>query len=170
MTDRSRALDGLRALAALSVVGFHSWLYRPDRQPGARTQLTDHVFFELHLGLICFFVLSGFLLYRPFVRIGPAYYVSLALCLALYAAIGYRDLIPDADRLPFFAAFAQNYSMGSLMQINPVTWTLCVEAAFYLVLPQTPTENIEISDEDLEKVAGGIFTDKWGDAEIICGY
>ena len=25
--------------------------------------------------------------------------------------------------------------------------------AFYLVLPRTPTENIEISDEDLEKVA-----------------
>jgi hypothetical protein len=42
--------------------------------------------------------------------------------------------------------------------------------AFYLVLPQTPTDNIEISDEDLEKVAGGIFTDKWGDAEVICGY
>jgi hypothetical protein len=42
--------------------------------------------------------------------------------------------------------------------------------AFYLVLPQTPTDNIEISDEDLEKVAGGIFTDRWGDAEVIIGY
>jgi len=42
--------------------------------------------------------------------------------------------------------------------------------AFYLVLPQTPTENIEISDEDLEKVAGGIFTDQWGDATVIIGY
>ncbi|PYR67016.1 MAG: hypothetical protein DMF88_14305 [Acidobacteria bacterium] len=42
--------------------------------------------------------------------------------------------------------------------------------AFYLVLPQTPTDNIEISDEDLEKVAGGIFTDQWGDATVIIGY
>jgi hypothetical protein len=42
--------------------------------------------------------------------------------------------------------------------------------AFYLVLPQTPTENVEISDEDLEKVAGGIFTDQWGDATVIIGY
>src|SRR5262249_33899332 len=41
---------------------------------------------------------------------------------------------------------------------------------FYLVLPRTPTENIEISDEDLEKVAGGIFTDQWGDATVIIGY
>jgi len=42
--------------------------------------------------------------------------------------------------------------------------------AFYLVLPQTPTETVEISDEDLEKVAGGIFTDQWGDATVIIGY
>jgi peptidoglycan/LPS O-acetylase OafA/YrhL len=30
---------------------------------------------------------------------------------------------------------AQNYSAGTVMQLNPVTWTLCVEAAFYLLLP-----------------------------------
>ena len=43
--------------------------------------------------------------------------------------------MPPADRLPFFLAFAQNYSGETLMQINPVTWTLCVEAAFYVALP-----------------------------------
>jgi hypothetical protein len=42
--------------------------------------------------------------------------------------------------------------------------------AFYLVLPQTASENVEISDEDLERVAGGIFTDMIGDACVICGY
>jgi peptidoglycan/LPS O-acetylase OafA/YrhL len=146
---RSGGLDGLRGLAALSVVAFHVWLYRPDRVTGERAAALDRIFYELHLGLICFFVLSGFLLYRALLRqqdlrryatrriarIVPAYYVSLAGCLALYAAVGFEDIVPPADRLPFFLAFAQNYSSDTLMQVNPVTWTLCVEAAFYVALP-----------------------------------
>jgi peptidoglycan/LPS O-acetylase OafA/YrhL len=34
-----------------------------------------------------------------------------------------------------FLAFGQNYFSDTLMEINPVTWTLCVEAAFYVALP-----------------------------------
>lgn len=146
---RTGALDGLRGLAALSVVAFHVWLYRPDRVAGTRTALGDQVFFELHLGLICFFVLSGFLLYRGLLRrpdvrryaarriarIVPAYYVSIAGCLLLYTALDMDELVPPTDSLPLFLAFGQNYSGETLMQINPVTWTLCVEAAFYIALP-----------------------------------
>ena len=146
---RTGALDGLRGLAALSVVAFHVWLYRPDRVPGTRTGLGDHFFFEMHLGLICFFVLSGFLLYRGLLRrpdfkpyavrriarIVPAYYVSIAGCLVLFAVLGLDDLIPPTSSLPLFLAFGQNYFSDTLMEINPVTWTLCVEAAFYLLLP-----------------------------------
>jgi len=44
------------------------------------------------------------------------------------------------------------------------------EKAFYLVLPHVPQKQVEISDEDLEKVAGGIFTDQWGDATVIIGF
>ena len=29
----------------------------------------------------------------------------------------------------------QNYSIDTAMKINPVTWTLSVEAAFYVLLP-----------------------------------
>ena len=146
---RAGALDGLRGLAALSVVGFHVWLYRPERVPGTRTGLSDQIFFELNLGLICFFVLSGFLLYRGLLRrpdftryavrriarIVPAYYVSIAGCLILFAALGLDDLIPPTSSLPLFLVFGQNYSSETLMEINPVTWTLCVEAAFYVALP-----------------------------------
>ena len=147
--SRTHALDGLRGLAALSVVAFHVWLYRPERTPGTRTSLGDQVFFELHLGLICFFVLSGFLLYRGMLRrpnlkryatrriarIVPAYYVSIAGCLILFAALGLDDLVPPTDSLPVFLAFGQNYFSDTLMEINPVTWTLCVEAMFYVALP-----------------------------------
>lgn len=44
------------------------------------------------------------------------------------------------------------------------------ENSFYLVLPHIPAQQVEISDEDLEKVAGGIFTDQWGDATVIVGF
>jgi peptidoglycan/LPS O-acetylase OafA/YrhL len=146
---RAGALDGLRGLAALSVVAFHVWLYRPDRVPGTRSGLGDHVFFEMHLGLICFFVLSGFLLYRGLLRrpdfkryavrrimrIVPAYYASIAGCLVLFAVLGLDELIPPTRSLPLFLAFGQNYFSDTLMEINPVTWTLCVEAAFYVALP-----------------------------------
>ena len=146
----------MRALAALSVLAFHVWLYRENRPEGAREGLLDAALFQANIGLICFFVLSGYLLYRAFARasvrgrgavdtggyalrraarILPAYYVCVAGCLALYAAAGVRDLYPPAEQLPLFAIFAQNYSMSSIMEINPVMWTLCVEAAFYVVLP-----------------------------------
>ncbi len=153
---RSDAIDGLRGLAALSVLVFHVWLYRDPRLREAQWSVLDELAFALHLGLICFFVLSGFLLYRAFARaalsgsgpvewrtyavrrtarIAPAYYACLAGCLALYALVGIDNIVPAAAELPVFVLFAQNYSTGTLMQINPVTWTLVVEAAFYVVLP-----------------------------------
>lgn len=154
--ERDRGLDGLRALAALSVLGFHVWLYRENRPQGARDSLLDSALFQANIGLICFFVLSGYLLYRAFARasvrghgavetggyalrraarILPAYYACVGGCLLLYGIAGVPDLFPPAEQLPLFAVFAQNYSMSSIMEINPVLWTLCVEAAFYVLLP-----------------------------------
>jgi len=153
--NRSAAIDGIRGLAALSVLGFHVWLYRVNRPMGERTLLFDQVGFALHLGLVCFFVLSGFLLYRAFARaalggpraqvgtyavrrvarIVPAYYAAIAGVLAIYALSGFDHITPAPSQLPLFLAFGQNYSMDSLMQLIPVAWTLCVEAAFYVALP-----------------------------------
>ncbi|HEX4673125.1 MAG TPA: acyltransferase family protein, partial [Solirubrobacteraceae bacterium] len=66
---RAAGLDGLRALAALSVVCFHVWLYRfPDPTRIRRSGLFDYVLSDFRLGLILFFVLSGYLLYRGFAR------------------------------------------------------------------------------------------------------
>jgi peptidoglycan/LPS O-acetylase OafA/YrhL len=114
---RCNPLDGVRALAALSVVVFHSWMYRVGEPPGKRVALLDKVMFEANIGLICFFVLSGFLLHRPFARaalnnrepvnvsryalrrmarILPAYYVSIVGCLFLYWAVGFDRLTPAA--------------------------------------------------------------------------
>ena len=151
--SRSAGLDGVRGLAALTVFVFHLQVY------GTRADgLTGHVLTELRTGLIAFFVLSGFLLYRSFARaageqrepvpmrsylvrrgarILPAYYLSLLGTLALLGAIsGHSDVrLPEAASLPLFALFAQNYSPDTIMTLNPVTWTLALEMAFYVLLP-----------------------------------
>lgn len=147
--QRDAALDGLRALAALSVVAFHVWLYTwPDPTLPTREGFWNRLLFQGHLGLILFFVLSGFLLFRPrydlrryaarrALRIVPAYWVALAGAVLLLwgggATPGIR--LPDASQLGLFAVFGQNYSGATIMQLNPVTWTLCVEVAFYVLLP-----------------------------------
>src|SRR4051812_17165961 len=155
---RTAGLDGLRAVAALSVLCLHVWLYgQPNPDRPTRSGLLDRAVFELRLGLVFFFVLSGYLLYRAFAgaalrrtpvdvaryarrrvaRIVPAYYLALvgavALLWGLRGSPGVR--LPDAAGLPLFFVFGQNYSSETFFQLNPVTWTLCLEAAFYVALP-----------------------------------
>ena len=65
----------------------------------------------------------------------PAYWVCGAGCLVLYAPSGYHAITPSARELPLFALFLQNYSLSTMGDLNPVTWTLCVEVAFYALLP-----------------------------------
>src|SRR3954451_2487828 len=158
-TRRAAGLDGLRAVAALSVLSFHTWLYG-FHNPYAvtRDSVFDRVMFEMRLGLVFFFVLSGYLLYRAFARaaltgdgrvdvrryamrriarIVPAYWLATLGAIALLwggsATPGIR--LPAASDLPLFAVFGQNYSLDTIMRLNPVTWTLCLEAAFYVLLP-----------------------------------
>ncbi len=66
---RNDALDGLRGVAALTVLVFHAWLYSRERvrAVGADGAL-DRAVGELRVGLVLFFVLSGFLLFRPWVK------------------------------------------------------------------------------------------------------
>ena len=156
---RTAGLDGLRALAALSVLCMHVWLYgspNPDRP--TRDSVLESAAFELRLGLVFFFVLSGYLLYRAFAaaalrgsepvelaryarrrvaRIVPAYYLALVgALLLLWGQRGEPGVrLPDETGLPLFLVFGQNYSTETFMTLNPVAWTLCVEAAFYLALP-----------------------------------
>lgn len=156
---RMASIDGLRGLAALSVFIFHGWLYTmPDPDATHRSTVGDYAVHELRLGLVLFFVLSGFLLSRPWfaaaldgrrppdlrrymrarlARIAPAYYValigSIGLLWSLAGSPGVR--LPPASELPLFFVFAQNTSPASVMKLNPPMWSLAVEISFYAVLP-----------------------------------
>src|SRR4051812_18044520 len=158
-TTRTAGLDGLRAVAALSVLCFHAWLYGFDHPYAiTRDSVFDRVMFEMRLGLVFFFVLSGYLLYRAFARaaltgegrvdvrhyarrriarIVPGYWVATLGAIALlWGGRGTPGIrLPAVSDLPLFAVFGQNYSLDTVMRLNPVTWTLCVEAAFYVLLP-----------------------------------
>jgi acetyltransferase len=156
---RYAALDGLRGIASLVVFWVHVWIYQlPNTVELRRDSWEKMLLFEGRVAFVMFFVLSGFLLYRAFVRAGlgrsapvavgsylvrravriaPAYYLAIAGTLALLAAAGDvpgRRLVDGAD-LPLFLVFGQNYSPDTLLKLNAATWTLTVEVAFYLMLP-----------------------------------
>lgn len=141
------ALDGLRALAVLAVLLTHV---------GFQTGRTDDgglgaALSRLDIGVTVFFLLSGFLLYRPFVaahfsggpaprlpsylrnralRILPAYWV-LVLVAVPFLSPGRAD----PAELGWQVLLLQTTEAGHLLPAMTQTWSLVVEAGFYLVLP-----------------------------------
>ncbi len=144
------ALEGLRAGAALAVVGFHLAVLTGAFRAG----WLGTAFLQLNVGVWIFFVLSGFLLYTPFarahagpgrvpvgvyvrrrfLRIYPAYWVVLVVV---------PWLITPTWRFP-------NWSSGVSTALlvdsyfHPHTptspglaqgWSLVVEVSFYAFLP-----------------------------------
>lgn len=158
--SRNAALEGVRGAGALAVFGFHAWLYtRADvRAVVGGRGLDDQLLSQLRVGLVLFFVLSGFLLYGPWVRarldgspaprigayarrraarILPGYYVAIGVsALVLWRLADTPGVrLPPVAKLPLFLVFAQNQSADTVVRLDPPTWTLAIEASFYVVLP-----------------------------------
>lgn len=151
-TSRFPCVDGLRALAALAVFAYHSagTLAFQDRDflpQGVLNWLSRLGSF----GVAVFFVISGFLLYRPFVvaalsdrptprwapfwkrrlfRILPAYWVALAGAAFLFSQVQFDSV---ANALVQFG-LARNFQSGRHGGLG-VAWTLELEVSFYLALP-----------------------------------
>ncbi len=154
MLPKIAALDGLRALAILLVMlrhGFYMFSVYAPRSP-SQEWIAQNASFFLNgwIGVDLFFVLSGFLIARPFIggekpslksytmkralRIIPAYYAVLFLCIAGFFP-GYAMGVP-AHGLPlsilYHIVFLQDYLPAN---INVVFWSLGVEEKFYILAP-----------------------------------
>jgi len=147
-----RALDGVRAVAALSIVAFHTLLHQHIEYLPA-SQAIGNVWYYLSMGVQLFFVLSGFLLFRPYaramlsgaalpswarfyqrraLRILPVYWVALAVMLATQWPVAGKPLWLNA--LTHITLLHDSFPRFSRDLDGPF-WTLAVEAQFYLLLP-----------------------------------
>lgn len=152
---RLDALDGLRGLACLGILVLHVWMFNYGDAGHPPKGLGDVVVGELRVGVPLFFILSGFLLYRPFVgavldgasrphlgryalrraaRILPAYLAALAGSFFLLRHLGHPMQV-EAGQLPIFLVFAQNHFEETAKHLDPPMWTLAVEVSFYVLLP-----------------------------------
>lgn len=144
--------DGLRAIAVLCVLLVHV--------PGAEVlpTLLQRLIAHLNLGVVVFFVISGFLLYRPFIatraggasapalgdyakrrflRIVPAYWLCLTVLTVLPGVVGVAggNPVPQyalVHTLPILGGpTCYGFTDCGLTQ----TWSLVIEATFYAALP-----------------------------------
>lgn len=143
-------LDTLRALGALAVVTTHVTFQSGDY---VRHGIVGALLSRLDVGVAIFFVLSGFLLSRPYfaraelgephpsagryywkrlVRIYPVYVVTVVIALVL---IGENDF--GGSVLGWLRALTLTdvFVTGRMPQGLTQMWSLSVEVTFYLVLP-----------------------------------
>jgi peptidoglycan/LPS O-acetylase OafA/YrhL len=137
-TTRQPGLDLLRVLACALVVAFHlKGVANMSFGP------IDRVVAGGDAGVFVFFALSGYLLYRPFLRgpvdlgaytvkrtarILPGYFVALT-CLALLT----RNPLPAENPLAYLSTTA-TYN-AELRGFLGNAWTLSAELIFYVALP-----------------------------------
>jgi peptidoglycan/LPS O-acetylase OafA/YrhL len=155
--ERVASLTGIRAVAALLVMATHA-AYTTGKYPQGYVGL---VYSRMEIGVPIFFVLSGFLLFRPWVeaaasggpppsvrryawhrvrRIMPAYVVTVV---AAYLVYHFRTAGPNPGHtweglfrnLTLTQIYTDNYLYSYLHQGLTQMWSLAVEVAFYVVLP-----------------------------------
>ncbi len=151
------SLDGVRAIAALSVMGFHlNLIAYADMKLWNFSwgSLLSAILLSGGTGVTLFFVLSGFLLFIPYaksllfnkdwpsarqfylrriLRIWPGYYVALFTLIILFQP---HYLQPAHwHELFLFLVFFMDSSHKTFQQLNGPFWTLAVEWQFYMLLP-----------------------------------
>lgn len=155
--ERVASLTGIRAVAALLVMATHA-AYTTGKYTHGYVGL---VYSRMEIGVPIFFVLSGFLLFGPWVkaaasggaapstrryawrrvrRIMPAYVVTVLIAYLVYH---FRTAGPNPGHtwmglfrnLTLTQIYTDNYLFSYLHQALTQMWSLAVEVAFYAVLP-----------------------------------
>jgi peptidoglycan/LPS O-acetylase OafA/YrhL len=173
-TRRFPLVDSMRGIAFLCVFVSHAAFFAGFAADDA---LLRPYVSRLDVGLRIFFLISAFLLYRPFVaarldgqqaplvrayawrrflRVAPAYW--LALCV-----IGLWLGLPGVftpGHAPLYFGFAHIYDGETLgVNVMPQAWSLCVEVAFYALLP--------LYAAVLRRLHGGLRTELAGAAVLF---
>jgi peptidoglycan/LPS O-acetylase OafA/YrhL len=147
--DRFPLIDALRAIAAIAVFGTHAAFFAGAEGAGS---WIGHYTERLEVGVAVFFVISGFLLYRPFLvarlehrrrpatgayawrrflRIVPAYWVALTLSTWWLS----RQGIWTASGAPTYYGLGQSFRESTIGGGIDQAWTLTIELCFYAFLP-----------------------------------
>ncbi|HET7666803.1 MAG TPA: acyltransferase [Mycobacterium sp.] len=155
--ERVASLTGIRAVAALLVMATHA-AYTTGKYTHGYVGL---VYSRMEIGVPIFFVLSGFLLFGPWVkaaasdgappsvrryarhrvrRIMPAYIVTVLVAFAIYH---FRTAGPNPGHtwmglfrnLTLSQIYTDDYLYSYLHQGLTQMWSLAVEVAFYVALP-----------------------------------
>jgi peptidoglycan/LPS O-acetylase OafA/YrhL len=155
--ERVASLTGIRAVAALLVLATHA-AYTTGKYTHGYVGL---VYARMEMGVPIFFVLSGFLLFQPWVkatarggnwpsvrryawhrvrRIMPAYVVTVIVAYAVYH---FRHAGPNPGHtwigflrnVSLTQIYTDQYMYSYLHQGLTQMWSLAVEAAFYVLLP-----------------------------------
>ncbi len=155
--DRVASLTGVRAVAALLVLGTHA-AYTTGKYTHGFVGL---VYSRMEIGVPIFFALSGYLLFGPWVRasagggqspplgryawhrvrrIMPAYVVTVLVAFLIYH---FRNAGPNPGHswiglvrnLTLTQIYTDNYMFSYLHQGLTQMWSLAVEVAFYVALP-----------------------------------
>lgn len=155
MAARIPSLTGIRTIAALSVCLTHAAFWTG----GYTDDLTGRFFARFEIGVALFFVLSGYLLFRPWVnaladgrpapsttryfvhrarRILPAYWITVIAVYFLFGLYEPPDAVPTGTGWSGFLrtmTFTQVFGAGYLHSGLTQMWSLVSEVAYYLVLP-----------------------------------
>jgi peptidoglycan/LPS O-acetylase OafA/YrhL len=173
-TGRFRLLDSMRAIAFVSVLAAHAAFPAGFAADGSTLR---PFFARLDVGVRIFFLISAFLLYRPFVaarlggeepplvrayawrrflRVAPAYWLALCVIGLWVGAPG----VFTVEHAPLYFGFAHIYDTQTLnVRGMPQAWSLCVEVSFYVFLP--------LYAAILRRIAGGLRTELVGAAVLF---
>jgi peptidoglycan/LPS O-acetylase OafA/YrhL len=143
------SFDGLRAIAAVSVLLLHTAFVSGFTMRSSFGIYTS----RLEIGVSVFFLISGFLLYRPFamshlaakrapntrrfwerrlLRIVPAYWLALTLLSYVFHLV---TMGPGVGEVFIHYFFLQIYFPKAVFFGIPQAWSICTEMSFYLFLP-----------------------------------
>jgi peptidoglycan/LPS O-acetylase OafA/YrhL len=139
-------LDSIRAIALLAVVAAHASFFMARGGSGS----LSHVHFDFSVRV--FFMISGFLLYRPwvrarladwespsakafawrrFLRIIPAYWVALTV-ISIWLGLSY---VFSGHGIWTYYGLLQVYQPHWAAGALPQAWSNCVEVGFYVTVP-----------------------------------